>query len=65
MEVDNSDVMVPVVSAGTNFMYCASKKNGDYDYVGLDWTTGEDKADVGVSRRQPPMERIRRHHDHP
>ena len=42
-EVDNSDVMVPVVSAATGLLYCASKSNGDYEYVGLDWETGEIK----------------------
>ena len=40
-EVDNSDIMVPVVSAATGLMYCAHKENGDYQYVGLDWETGE------------------------
>jgi hypothetical protein len=40
-EVDNSDLMVPVVSAATGLMYCAHKENGDYQYVGLDWMTGE------------------------
>lgn len=40
-EVDNSDIMVPVVSAGTGLLYCAHKENGDYQYVGLDWMTGE------------------------
>jgi hypothetical protein len=40
-EVDNSDIMVPVVSAATGLMYCAHKVDGDYQYVGLDWMTGE------------------------
>jgi hypothetical protein len=40
-EVDNSDLMVPVVSAATGLMYCAHKESGDYQYVGLDWMTGE------------------------
>jgi hypothetical protein len=39
-EVDNSDIMVPVVSAATGLLYCANKENGDYQYVGLDWKTG-------------------------
>ncbi|MCP1845187.1 hypothetical protein ACVIHI_001892 [Bradyrhizobium sp. USDA 4524] len=43
-EVDNSDVMVPVVSAATNMVYAATKTNGRYEYVGLDWDTGEIKA---------------------
>jgi hypothetical protein len=40
-DVDNSDIMLPVVSAATGLMYCASKQNGNYEYVGLDWMTGE------------------------
>ena len=32
---------VPVVSAKTGLLYCAHKQNGDYQYVGLDWMTGE------------------------
>jgi hypothetical protein len=43
MEVDNTDIMVPVVSAATNLIYCATKIDGDYAYVALDWTTGETK----------------------
>jgi hypothetical protein len=42
-EVDNSDIMVPVVSAATGLLYCAHKENGNYQYVGLDWRTGEMK----------------------
>ena len=41
MTVDNSDIMVPVVSAATNMIYCATKVDSNYAYVGLDWTTGE------------------------
>jgi hypothetical protein len=40
-EVDHSDIMVPVVSAKTGLMYCAHKDNGNYQYAGLDWKTGE------------------------
>lgn len=40
-EVDNSDMMVPVVSAKTGLLYCAHKENGNYQYVGLDWMTGK------------------------
>jgi hypothetical protein len=40
-EVDNSDIMVPVVSAATGLLYAAHKENGDYQYVGLDWMTGK------------------------
>jgi hypothetical protein len=43
MTVDNTDIMVPVVSAATNMIYCATKVDGTYAYVGLDWTTGETK----------------------
>jgi hypothetical protein len=39
-KIDNSDIMVPVVSAATGLMYCAHKENGNYQYVGLDWETG-------------------------
>jgi len=44
MEVDNTDVMVPVVSAASGMIYLANKRDGIYEYVGLDWTTGEIKA---------------------
>jgi hypothetical protein len=40
-EVDNSDIMVPVVSGATGLLYCAHKENGRYQYVGLDWESGE------------------------
>ncbi len=40
-DVDNSDIMVPVVSAATGLIYCAHKENGDYQYVGLDWMSGD------------------------
>lgn len=43
-EIDNTDIMVPVVSAKTGLMYAANKKDGVYEYVGLDWMTGEVKA---------------------
>jgi hypothetical protein len=43
MQVDNSDIMVPVVSAVTNLMYCATKVDGNYAYTALDWMTGETK----------------------
>jgi hypothetical protein len=43
MTVDNTDIMVPVVSAATNMIYCATKVDSNYAYVGLDWTTGETK----------------------
>ena len=40
MAVDNTDIMVPVVSAATSLIYCATKINSNYAYVGLDWSTG-------------------------
>ena len=29
------------MSAATGLLYAAHKENGNYQYVGLDWTTGE------------------------
>ena len=43
-EIDNSDIMVPVVSAATNLLYCANKRDGTYEYTGVDWSTGETRA---------------------
>jgi hypothetical protein len=43
-EIDNTDVMVPVVSAASRMIYLPSKKDGIYEYVGLDWDTGDIKA---------------------
>jgi hypothetical protein len=43
-EIDNTDVMVPVVSAASRMIYLASKQNGVYEYVGVDWDSGEIKA---------------------
>jgi hypothetical protein len=42
--VDNSDIMVPVVSAATGMLYAAHKQDGVYQYVGLEWLTGEIRA---------------------
>jgi hypothetical protein len=39
-EVDNTDWMVPIISATTNFLYAAHKDRGNYQYVGIDWNTG-------------------------
>ena len=39
-EIDNTDWMVPSISAVTGEMYVAHKEHGDYQYVGLDWKTG-------------------------
>ncbi len=38
--IDNSDLTVPVVSAKTGLLYAAHKEHGNYQYVGIDWTTG-------------------------
>jgi hypothetical protein len=43
-DIDNTDVMAPVVSAASRMIYLASKKDGIYEYVGVDWDTGETKA---------------------
>ncbi|AVH24078.1 hypothetical protein [Nocardia cyriacigeorgica] len=40
-EVDNSDITVPSVSADGKMLYAASKRDGKYEYVGIDWNTGE------------------------
>jgi hypothetical protein len=39
-EIDNTDALVPSISAATGEMYVAHKEHGDYQYVGLDWKTG-------------------------
>jgi hypothetical protein len=38
--IDNSDWLVPSISAATGEMYVAHKEHGDYQCVGLDWKTG-------------------------
>jgi hypothetical protein len=38
------DLMVPVISAATSMIYVATKENGNYVYLGLDWETGEERA---------------------
>ena len=43
-DIDNTDVMVPVVSAASRMIYLASKQNGVYEYVGVDWDNGAIKA---------------------
>jgi hypothetical protein len=43
-EIDNTDVMVPVISAASRVIYLANKQNGVYEYVGVDWDSGEIKA---------------------
>ena len=36
--------MVPVISAASRMIYLASKQNGLYEYVGVDWDNGAIKA---------------------
>ena len=60
-EVDNTDVMVPVVSAASRMIYLASKKDGICEYVGVDWDSG-DQGSLAFSRRQSEVECLRRHH---
>ena len=44
METDNSDLIVPVLSARTGMLYLANKENGRYEMVALDWKTGKIQA---------------------
>jgi hypothetical protein len=39
-DIDNTDWLVPSISAATGEMYVAHKERGDYQVVGLDWKTG-------------------------
>ncbi|WP_157107609.1 hypothetical protein [Nocardia amikacinitolerans] len=43
-EIDNSDVIVPGVSASTGLIYAANKSNGVYEITGVDWETGRTAA---------------------
>lgn len=43
-EVDNSDITVASVSSATGLLYAASKNEGRYEYLGIDWATGETVA---------------------
>ncbi|NVB85364.1 MAG: hypothetical protein HOV81_43775 [Kofleriaceae bacterium] len=43
-EVDNTDLMVPLISAKSGLVYAATKQRGNYEYIGIDWDTGETKA---------------------
>jgi hypothetical protein len=36
--------MVPIISASSRMIYLANKRNGIYEYVGVDWDSGELKA---------------------
>ncbi|MCZ6717910.1 MAG: hypothetical protein O6944_01970 [Gammaproteobacteria bacterium] len=44
LTIDNTDVMVPVVSAKTRLIYVANKVGLRYEYAALDWETGKLKA---------------------
>ncbi len=44
MIVDNTDVMVSHVSAKSKVLYVANKVRLRYEYLDLDWVTGEFKA---------------------
>ena len=39
-DIDNTDWLVPSISAATGEMYVGHKEHGDYQVVGLDWATG-------------------------
>lgn len=43
-DIDNTDQVVPVVSTATGLIYFASKREGNYEYVALDWDTGGEEA---------------------
>lgn len=43
-DVDNSDWMPPTISASTGLAYIANKQNGRYEYLGVDWRSGDIQA---------------------
>ena len=43
-DIDNSDQSVPAISAKSSMIYAASKSRGNYEFLGIDWTTGKVKA---------------------
>ena len=43
-DIDNTDQMVPTISAKSNMIYAATKTDGNYEYLGIDWTTGKVNA---------------------
>jgi hypothetical protein len=43
-EIDNTDWMPPAVSPQTGLAYVANKVEGTYEYLGIDWETGEQRA---------------------
>lgn len=46
-DIDNTDQLVPVISAKSNMIYAGTKTGGNYEYLGIDWTTGKVKARWG------------------
>ena len=43
-EVDNTDLMVPLISAKSGLVYAASKQDGNYEYLGIAWDNGKTMA---------------------
>lgn len=43
-DVDNTDWMVPAISAQTGLVFLANKRNSTYEYIAIDWQSGELKA---------------------
>lgn len=43
-DVDNSDRQVPAFSPASGLVYMASRSEGVYEQLGVDWRTGEVKA---------------------
>ncbi len=42
--VDNADRQTPLVSSASGMVYLANKRRGNYEILGLDWTTGAERA---------------------
>lgn len=43
-DVDNTDWMVPAISAQSGLVFLANKQNATYEYIAVDWKTGEQKS---------------------
>ncbi len=43
-DIDNTDWMPPAISPKAGMLYIADKHKGNYEYVGVDWESGEIKA---------------------
>lgn len=43
-EIDCTDLVVPVASARSGLVYVEHKEKGIYEYLGLDWNTGQTRA---------------------